>query len=266
MRKSLIGLAALLILSGCAKLPSPTVSAEPTPSVQQAQVQAIAVPQLSSAQLAALPVIDTNANVPAPVDNTTSATDGLVLHSDTELALFDQPGGKPFGRLPTKQLGNPTWLPIVDSQLGWFKVLLPSKPNGSTGWLDASKVVKKHTPYLIQVNLTTKKLTLIDGNKVVGSWDSAIGAADTPTPTGRTFLLASIKDPSQSFSPIILPLGTHSATLDSYGGGPGTVALHTWPDTSVFGKAVSHGCVRVPAKALQMLEQVPLGTVVQITS
>jgi len=89
-----------------------------------------------------------------------------------------------------------------------------------------------------------------------------VGARDPDTPTGRTFLLGSIVDTGQSYSPLILPLGSHSDTLDSYGGGPGTVVLHGWPDASVFGNAISHGCVRVPADALGQLRQVPLGTLV----
>ncbi|MCP9981085.1 L,D-transpeptidase [Actinomadura madurae] len=67
-------------------------------------------------------------------------------------------------------------------------------------------------------------------------------------------------------SPTVLPLGTHSATLDTFGGGPGTVALHGWPDASVFGKAITHGCVRVPADALKALSRVPLGSLVLITA
>ena len=74
----------------------------------------------------------------------------------------------------------------------------------------------------------------------------------------------SITDPNQSYSPVILPLGAHSATLDTYGGGPGTVAFHTWPDPDVFGRAVSHGCIRVPADALEQLMDVPLGTLVLV--
>ena len=92
----------------------------------------------------------------------------------------------------------------------------------------------------------------------------AIGEPGTPTPTGRTFVLGSVVDEAQSFSPVILPLGSHSDTLDTYGGGPGTVALHGWPDASVFGGAVSHGCIRVPADALDRLRQVPLGTLVRV--
>ena len=59
-----------------------------------------------------------------------------------------------------------------------------------------------------------------------------------------------------------LPLGTHSETFNSYGGGPGTVALHGWPDPAVFGRADSDGCVRVPTDALHLLSTLPLGTLV----
>ncbi|WP_261986737.1 L,D-transpeptidase [Actinomadura sp. HBU206391] len=47
----------------------------------------------------------------------------------------------------------------------------------------------------------------------------------------------------RTYSPLILPVGAHSETLDTFGGGSGTVAFHGRPTTSVFGKAVTHGCI-----------------------
>jgi hypothetical protein len=52
-----------------------------------------------------------------------------------------------------------------------------------------------------------------------------------------------------TYSPLILPLGLHSDTLSTFGGGPGTVALHGWPD---------------PAAALRVLSRVPLGSSVTL--
>ena len=43
-----------------------------------------------------------------------------------------------------------------------------------------------------------------------------------------------------------------------------TVGLHGWPDAAVFGHAVSHGRVRVPAAALRILSQISLGSSVMI--
>jgi lipoprotein-anchoring transpeptidase ErfK/SrfK len=78
--------------------------------------------------------------------------------------------------------------------------------------------------------------------------------------------MASLQPAHPTYTPLILPLGAHSASLDTFGGGPGTVALHGWPDPSVFGHAVTHGCVRVPSAALRVLSQIPLGSLVLIRS
>jgi lipoprotein-anchoring transpeptidase ErfK/SrfK len=117
----------------------------------------------------------------------------------------------------------------------------------------------------VQINLATYRLTVVDDGRRLGSWTVADGATGTPTPTGRTFLLASLAPPQPTYSPLILPLGAHSDTLSTFGGGPGTVALHGWPDAAVFGHGVSHGCVRVPPAALRALSQIPLGSPVTIT-
>ena len=213
--------------------------------------------------LASLVASTTKAKLPkAPLDaNPLEATDGDVVHPRRTLPVHAAPGRRPFAKITPTQM-NDTWLPVIDRRGGWTQVLLPSRPNGSTGWLKTDQVVQRTTPYLVRVHVGSRRLELIEDGDIVGSWSVAVGAPETPTPTGRTFLLGSIVDTEQGFSPLILPLGSHSNTLDSYGGGPGTVALHGWPDASVFGSAISHGCVRVPADALEQLRQVPLGTLV----
>jgi L,D-transpeptidase catalytic domain len=190
-----------------------------------------------------------------------AATDGLVVRPLRMLKVFRKPAGRAFAKVPPKQFGD-TWLPVIDRNAGWVRVLLPSRPNGASGWLRKSGVELRTSPYLLRVHLGSRTLDINYEGDSIGTWPVAVGKPGTPTPTGRTFLLGSVKDDDQSYSPVILPLGSHSDSLDTYGGGPGTVALHGWPDTSVFGSAVSHGCIRVPAEALNRLTQVPLGTLV----
>jgi len=170
--------------------------------------------------------------------------------------------------LPVTELGSPTWVPVVQTQSGWDRILLPARPNRSTGWiyLGGGGLQTAYSAYQVQINLATRRLTVLDAGHSLGSWTVADGTPGTPTPTGRTFLLASLAPRQPTYSPLILPLGTHSATLSTYGGGPGTVGLHGWPDPAVFGKAVSHGCVRVPPAALRALSRIPLGSPVMITS
>lgn len=245
--------------AGCS---STSQSDKPSPTADAAPVSARPVP---AAQLAGLPEATTATSLAsAPIDGGVSPTDGTVVHNTEVMPVFTEPGGAAFAKLPTKQVGNDTWLPVVESQAGWLRVLLPSRPNSSSGWIEDKHVDRRHTGYTVDVVLADKSIRLYRDKHLLGTWKAAIGAPDTPTPTGRTFLLASIKDPSQSFSPVILPLGTHSSTLDTYGGGPGTVAIHTWP-TDVYGQAVSHGCVRVPADALHAMQMVPLGSIVTIS-
>ena len=200
----------------------------------------------------------------APIDpDPTGTTDGTVVHPRRVLAVYAKPGRRPFAKVTPKQM-NDTWLPVIDQRKGWTQVLLPSRPNGSVGWVRTAQLVERHTPYVVRVHVGSRRMELVRDGRTIGEWSVAVGAPATPTPTGRTFILGSIVDEQQSYSPLILPLGTHSDTLDTYGGGPGTVALHGWRDASVFGRAVSHGCVRVPADALEQLREVPLGTLVLI--
>ncbi|MCE3552908.1 L,D-transpeptidase [Pseudonocardia sp. RS11V-5] len=199
--------------------------------------------------------------VPDPAPQQT--TDGRVAHPVRETMVHDAPGGTPIARMPVTQIGD-TWLPVIAQQGDWAQVLLPSRPSSSTGWLPMADLDVKTTPYRIAVHLGSMKLELFEDGTRIAQWTVGIGKPSAPTPTGRTFLLGAFSDDQQKYSPVILPLGTHSPTHDTFGGGPGTVAIHTWPTADVFGTPTSDGCIRVPADALRQLQEVPLGTLVTI--
>jgi hypothetical protein len=218
-----------------------------------------------SVRMGRLPLADTKARLPrAPRDpDPGGATSGEVVHPLEMIPVFARPGRRPFAKVGPRQMGE-LWLPAIGRRAGYTQVLLPSRPNSAAGWVRTADVERRTTPYEVRVHLGSRTMELVQDGRQVGAWTVAIGAPGTPTPTGRTFVLGLIQDANQRYSEYILPLGSHSDTLDSYGGGPGTVALHTWPDPSVFGQAVSHGCIRVPADALQRLLEVPLGSLVRI--
>lgn len=248
MRVGAAGLVAAALLTGCGSDPK---ADKPT------------------AQAAKLPEITTFTTVQGAASDSDpfAMGKGMVVHPTEPRQVHAHPDGPAIGVLPVKQLGSPTWVPVIDSKPGWHQVLLPSRPNRATGWITAgSGLETAHSAYQIKVEIGDRKLTLTKSGKKVGSWTVAVGADKTPTPTGRTFLMASLSPSKPDPSPLILPVGAHSDTLDTFGGGPGTVAFHGWPDESVFGKAVTHGCIRVPADALKALSRVPLGSPVLITS
>jgi lipoprotein-anchoring transpeptidase ErfK/SrfK len=247
------------LASGCGTAGHPHAAAPPAP---------VPPVRVSAAQMARLPVATTYGTTPAaPRDPAPFAPEtGIVLHPGATRVIYARPGGPPAAVLPATEIGNPTWVPVVQSQPGWDRVLLPSRPNWSTGWVYLGGGLQTaYSPYRVLISLAAYRLTVFDAGRSLGSWAVADGTAGTPTPAGRTFLLASLAPPHPAYSPLILPLGVHSGTLTSFGGGPGTVGLHGWPDPAVFGHAVSHGCVRVPAAALRTLSRVPLGSPVMIT-
>lgn len=266
----------------CAGLPIAALSGSGTPpgrgagpppgraaAVAQRVVPPVAVP---AAEFASLPRATTYTTTPAaPLDPSPFAvTSGLVVRPLKAEVLYAGPGKPPVAVLPSTELGGPTWVPVVQSSRGWDRVLLPSRPNGATGWIFTAtarpQVEFARSAYLVRIWVSARKLSLYDAGRTLGTWTVAVGAPGTPTPAGRTFVLALLAPVHPTYSPRILPLGFHSNTLDAFGGGPGTVGLHGWPDASVFGQAVSHGCVRVPAGALSALSKVPLGTLVLINS
>ena len=257
-----IALAIMTALAGCG---TPAPPGHPTPSSR------IVPPRrVSAAQLARLPDATTFSRVPgAPRDpDPFKAETGVVVHPTVTRAVYSSPGGQAVAALPTSELSSPTWVPVVQSRPGWDRVLLPNRPNRFTGWifLGGGGLETAYSAYRIDINLAAYRLNVLDAGRSLGSWRVGVGAPGTPTPTGRTFLLASEAPVHPTYSPLILPLGVHSHTLSTFGGGPGTVGLHGWPDPAVFGHGVSHGCVRVPSAALRILARVPLGSAVVITS
>jgi lipoprotein-anchoring transpeptidase ErfK/SrfK len=259
---AVIALAMTGLISGCGAASMP-------PAVPPTITSAPVLPaHVSAAELARLPLATTFGTSPAaPRDpDPFKPETGVVLHPTMKEAVYVRPGGPPAAALPATELGSPTWVPVVQSQPGWDRVLLPTRPNRSTGWiyLKGAGLVTAYSAYQVEINLAAYRLTILDAGHSLGSWTVAIGAPGTPTPTGRTFLLASVAPVPATYSPLILPLGMHSDTLTTFGGGPGTVGLHGWPDPAVFGHAVSHGCVRVPAATLRVLSRIPLGSSVMI--
>jgi lipoprotein-anchoring transpeptidase ErfK/SrfK len=229
----------------------------------------VAPAAVSQEDLAQLPEANTFATVADAASDPKSAgtTDGTVIHPKNDLVVYQSVGGKAIAKLPSVEMGSATWVPVIAKQEGWNQVLLPVRPNGAAGWVHvgSGEVETAHDDYVINVNRAAFTLELLQAGKSVGKWTIGTGKAEHPTPQGHAFIMASIEETVTKYSPIILPLSYHSDSLETFGGGPGTVGIHTWPDNSFVGKASSDGCIRVPADVLNRLVKVPLGTMVNIT-
>jgi lipoprotein-anchoring transpeptidase ErfK/SrfK len=150
---------------------------------------------------------------------------------------------------------------------GWLHVLLPERPNGTTGWVRESDFNVTTTRYHITVSLGAHQITVYDGESIVLQEPVAIGKAETPTPPGNYYIrvLLQSTSPGSVYGPFAYGLSAHSDVLTSFNGGDGEVGIHGNNDASVLGQSVSNGCVRMSNEGITRLTQLlPLGTPVEI--
>jgi hypothetical protein len=130
----------------------------------------------------------------------------------------------------------------------WLRVALPTRPNGSSGWIDADLARLSQTSWRVEIDLRARRGSAFEDGRRVRTWPVVIGTAATPTPRGRFAVYERVRQPAGSeLGPWALHLTGHSTVLDDYGGGPGRLALHGRAGALLadpLGSASSHGCIR----------------------
>jgi lipoprotein-anchoring transpeptidase ErfK/SrfK len=187
------------------------------------------------------------------------------------LQLYSGPDAPaPAASLPaTDELGSPLVLLGVARQGDWLEALLPTRPNGSTGWVRSSDVTTSAPPYEVSVSLAAHQLRLVrisDGAVVLTS-TVGIGAPETPTPPGEYFVrdLFPTHTMDHPYGPFAFGLSGHSDVLMHFGTGDGRIAIHGTNQPATIGADLSAGCVHVPNDVdLALIPYLTLGTPVVI--
>ena len=154
----------------------------------------------------------------------------------------------------------------------WLHVLLPIRPNDTTGWIPRDNVKLLRTDYWVTVSLGSRRVDVYRSGHRVRSFRAVIGKSATPTPGGLAAIYEKNRqpDPTEFLGPWVLTLTSFSDVLHSFEGGPGRVAIHGRDGASLLdplGSAASHGCIRIDnAPVTWMAQQLPQGTPVQIRS
>src|SRR5207249_2907999 len=118
----------------------------------------------------------------------------------------------------------------------WYRVQLPIRPNGVTGFIRARTVEVARVRTRILVDVSARRLTLFRRGKPVLRTTVAVGSRATPTPTGRYYV-------NQRLIPAAL-----AATFAALAGRPRPAA----PDPQ---EAVTDGCGRNNTR--QLLKEIP---------
>lgn len=162
--------------------------------------------------------------------------------------------------------GNPLTFIVTEDHGEWLRVEMPVRPNGTEGWIRASDVTRTIIDTHVEIDLSDRTLTAYAGDTVITTTKVVVGAADTPTPTGRLYVTDyEEKYSGSAYGPWILPLSGYSQVMDEFSGGVPVIAMHGTNRPELIGTAASNGCIRMPDAVIEQLHaSLPFGTPVDI--
>ena len=175
-----------------------------------------------------------------------------------------------FDRL--NQNGVPTVFRVLgtvrtrDCRTRWYRVQLPVKPNGVTGYVRADAVQVGRVRTRIVVDISERRLTFFRNGKRVLGTTVAVGSPATPTPTGHYYVNQRLipTDTSGPFGPGAIGISAFSNVLTGWAQG-GPIAIHGTNEPWSIGHAVSNGCIRVHNSVQKgLFAAAPAGTPVLI--
>ncbi|HEX5729609.1 L,D-transpeptidase [Microbacterium sp.] len=264
--------------SASAPSPTSTVTHTPTPTATATPIPTpTPIPaNTTSYDPSTLPQVDVFAVIPGlPVDDDPygafTGEDARPL--DAGAPVFADPTGEPVAVLPRDLQFDGTTAPIIRREQNWVRVLLtgrqavPSQGNPAqvTGWLRAQDVEITPLDAVVEVSISARTIDIVRAGAAERiATDFGWGVADTPTPTGRTYIMTTRVEESFAYTrghPLVY-LAVQSPTLDGFGGANVAVtAFHYHDERS---GSISNGCLRVDPSAIERLAQLPLGTPVVI--
>ena len=149
----------------------------------------------------------------------------------------------------------------------WFRISIPGRPNGRTGWVRAAAVELWPVHKRLVIYRGARRFEFWDGDRLVRSGKVAVGKPGAETPLGLFYV-------TDKFDPTVDPdwaiLGAYAFETSAYSKlsdwpGGGIVGVHGTPWPWLLGKAVSHGCVRLSNRDILFLRtRIPVGTPVKI--
>ena len=210
---------------------------------------------------------------PDPVSKTLEASvhGGVVVHPKRgPFRVLEKPSrGNVAAYRAVNDWGQPLWLPVIAERDVrddlWLHVLLPDRPNGSTGWLRAARVDTSIVRDRIIVRLRKHTLTRYHEGRPIARYRVAIGRPSTPTTPGRFFVWARVgyADVQGPYGNFAVGLSGFSKVITDWPGG-GRMAIHLTSHPNTAGEDVSNGCIRVFNPLMAKLIDVPMGATVII--
>jgi hypothetical protein len=148
----------------------------------------------------------------------------------------------------------------------WLQVRIPMRPNGKTGWVEASALGPAQ---LVRTQLLVDRrrlrATLYSSGQRVWRSRIGVGKPSTPTPAGRFWIREQISSPSPGgpYGPLAFGTSAYSRLSDWPGGG--VIGIHGTNEPDLIPGRPSHGCIRMRNAAIRRLaHRMPIGTPIWI--
>jgi lipoprotein-anchoring transpeptidase ErfK/SrfK len=186
------------------------------------------------------------------------------------VALHSKPGGRVVTRVTAStEFGSPSTLAVAERRGRWLGVTSTDLPNGKLAWVENKvsdfKAAKTHMS--VRIDLSSRRLELRDGRKVVRRLSVGIGRAGSTTPRGRYAVTDKIPGTRYGsyYGCCILALSGHQTNTPAGWQGGDRLAIHGTSNPASIGVPSSAGCLHADTKSLRlMMRRVPLGTPVFI--
>jgi len=145
----------------------------------------------------------------------------------------------------------------------WYRISVPGRPNGKTGWVPAGAVELRPVRKRLLVDRSERRFEFWDGDRLVRAGKVAVGAPGAETPTGLFYVQSKFTPTAEILGVYAFETSAYSKLSDWPGGG--IVGVHGTPQPWLLGQAVSHGCVRLHNDDVRWLRsRMPVGTPIKI--
>ena len=156
----------------------------------------------------------------------------------------------------------------VDLETGkptWYRISVPGRPNGRTGWIPADAASIRPSQRLIYIDRSARTLEVWNNRRLLLKAKVAVGRPGMETPLGLFYVTWQFVPTAPALGKYAFETSAYSKLSDWPGGG--IVGIHGTFMPWLLGKAVSHGCVRVGNRDIvHMRSLVRLGTPIRVVA
>lgn len=152
----------------------------------------------------------------------------------------------------------------VYPQETWFRLRIPGRPNGRTGWVPETGLGPLHLVHThVVVDRSQLRLTLYRDGRPIFSAPIGIGTPSTPTPPGNFWIREKFPAQGGIYGPYAFGTSDYSVLSDWPRGG--IIGIHGTDQPDLIPGDPSHGCIRLlNADVTRLYPLLPVGTPVTV--